>query len=70
MGAMTVREQLRDAYLSSGRTMDDLSHASGVSKRTILHMFCGRNVTTANLFALACVLRIESIRVPVSEQLS
>ena len=61
---VTVREQLRAAYLQSGRTLVDISVESGVSENTILNAFRGRNVTSANLFALASTLRIEAIRVP------
>lgn len=61
---VTVREQLRAAYLQSGRTLVDISTESGVSERTIRHMLCGRNVEAGNLFAVASTLRIEAIRVP------
>ena len=61
---MTIREQLRAAYLASGLTMTEISVASGVSENTILNIFRGRNVTAGNLFAVASVLRVRAIDVP------
>jgi len=61
---MTIREQMRAAYLRSNLTVTDIAAASGVSERTILHIFSGRNVTAANLFAVASVLNVRAIDVP------
>lgn len=61
---MTVREQLRSAYLQSALTITDIAVASGVSESTIMNMFRGRNVTADNLFAVASVLRVRAIAVP------
>lgn len=64
---MTVREQLREAYLRSPLTIVDIAAASGVSESTILNIFRGRNVTAGNLFAVACVLKVRAIDVPDSQ---
>ena len=63
----TVREQLRTAYLASGRTLVDISVESGVSQSTILNIFRGRNVTVENLFAVACALGVRAVDVPSRE---
>ena len=60
---MTVREQIREAYLQSGLTIAEIAGRSGVAENTILRVMKGRNVTVANLFAVASVLRVEAIRV-------
>lgn len=59
---MTVREQLRQAYVESGMSMVKIARLSGVSENTIGNMLRGRNVTFANLLAVAKVLNIEAIR--------
>ncbi len=61
---MTVREQLRAAYVSSNLTVTDIAVASGVSESTVLNIFKGRNVTVDNLFAVAGVLGVRAIDVP------
>jgi transcriptional regulator with XRE-family HTH domain len=61
---MTIREQLRAAYLTSGLTVTEISVAAGVSENTILNIFRGRNVTASNLFAVASVLRVRALDVP------
>ena len=65
---MTVREQMRTAYLRSGKTLVEIAVEAGVSENTILNVFRGRNVTSANLFALASALHIEAISVPVNSE--
>lgn len=59
---MTVREQIRQAYSESGMTLVKVARLSGVSENTIGNIMRGRNVTYANLFAVAKVLNIEAIR--------
>ncbi len=61
---MTIREQMRDAYLRSNLTITDIAVASGVSESTILNIFRGRNVTAGSLFAVASVLDVQAIDVP------
>jgi|DEB3_MinimDraft_2_1074329.scaffolds.fasta_scaffold15888_2 transcriptional regulator with XRE-family HTH domain len=61
---MTVREQMRAAYLASGKSQMRIAQESGVHHRTVYKMLKGDNVTVANLFAVACVLNIEAIQVP------
>lgn len=64
---MTVREQLRLAYVRSGRTLVDISAESGVSESTILNIFRGRNVTASNLFAVCSALGVRHVEVPYRE---
>jgi transcriptional regulator with XRE-family HTH domain len=61
---MTIREQMRAAYLRSNLTVTDIAAASGVSESTILNIFRGRNVTAGSLFAVASVLNVRAIDVP------
>lgn len=62
---MTVREQLRQAYVESGRTITQIATDAGVSENTVLNIFRGRNVTAGSLFAVASVLQIRAISVEV-----
>ncbi len=61
---MTIREQMRSAYLRSNLTVVDIAAASGVSERTIRNILRGQNVSAENLFAVACVLNVRAIDVP------
>lgn len=61
---VTVREQVRQAYLESGWTIARITAESGVSENTILNIFRGRNVTTENLFAVCCALGVKTLDVP------
>ncbi len=61
---MTIREQMRAAYIKSNLTITDISVASGVSENTVLNILRGRNVTAGNLFAVASVLDVRAIDVP------
>jgi predicted transcriptional regulator len=63
---MTVREQLRDAYLRSGMTAIDICEEAGVGRRTLFNALAGRPVRSENLFAICTVLRMDVIRVPSS----
>lgn len=63
---MTIREQLRAAYLASGLTQEEIAHRAGVSQKTLWNTLSGRNVEAENLFAVAKVLRIESLTVSKS----
>lgn len=65
---MTVREQMREAYLASGKTHLQIGQEAGVHTNTVINILRGRNVTMANLFAVACVLKIEAISVPTLQQ--
>ena len=60
---MTVREQIRAAYLASGMTITQIAVEAGVSEGTVVNVMRGRNVTVGNLFAVAAVLRVGSIDV-------
>ena len=58
---MTVREQLRAAYLASGMTQEEIAHKAGVSQKTLWNTLRGRNVDSENLFAVAKVLKVEAL---------
>ena len=61
---MTVREQLREAYLRSGMSAVDICEEAGVGRRTFFHALAGRPVHSQNLFAICSVLRIDVLHVP------
>lgn len=61
---MTVREQLRAAYLASGLTQEEIAYRAGVSQKTLVNILGGRNAEADNLLAVARALRIEAIIVP------
>ena len=61
---MTVREQLRDAYLRSGMTAVDICEEAGVGRRTFFNALRGLPVRSENLFAICTVLRMDVLRVP------
>lgn len=64
--AMTVHQQLRAAYLASGRTMADIGAEAGCSENTVLRIVGPRpqNASMENLIAVAMVLRVDTLRVP------
>ncbi len=64
---MTIREQLRAAYLTSGLTAIDICTEAGVSRATFFNALSGRPVCSDNLFALCAVLRVSSLAVPMRE---
>ncbi len=64
---MTIREQLRAAYLDSGLTAIDICTEAGVSRATFFNALSGRPVCSDNLFALCAVLRVSSLAVPMRE---
>jgi len=64
---MTIREQLRAAYLASDRPAIDICTEAGVSRATFFNAMSGRPVLTSSLFALCAVLRVSSISVPMRE---
>lgn len=61
---MTIREQLRAAYLASGLTQEEIAHRSGVSQKTLWNILSGRNAESASLFSVCVVLGVQSIVVP------
>lgn len=63
---MTVREQLRAAYLASDRAAIDICVEAGVSRATFFNALSGRPVCSHNLMALCAALRIESLVVAQS----
>lgn len=63
---MTVREQLRTAYLASGLTQEEIAFRAGVSSKTLYNALSGRNVETENLFAVCAVLGVSSLVIPQS----
>jgi hypothetical protein len=64
---MTIREQLRAAYLIDGRAAVDICAEAGVSRATFFNALSGRPVLTNNLFALCAALRVSSLDVPARE---
>ncbi len=63
---MTVREQLRDAYLRDGRPAVDICEEAGVGRRTFFNALRGLPVRSENLFALCTVLNIDVLYIPRS----
>ena len=61
---MTIREQLRAAYLASGLTQEEIAHRSGVSQKTLWNILSGRNAESASLFSVCVVLGVQSLSVP------
>ena len=61
---MTIREQLRAAYLASGLTQEEIAHRSGVSQKTLWNILSGRNAESASLFSVCVVLGVQSITIP------
>lgn len=58
---MTVREQIRAAYLRSGLTQGQVAARAGVSESTVLNVLRGRNVTIETLLAVAMVVEVEQL---------
>ena len=65
---MTVREQVRAAYLASGLSQEEIAHRAGVSPKTLWNILSGRNADTENLFAVCVVLGLSALHVPRREQ--
>jgi transcriptional regulator with XRE-family HTH domain len=61
---MTVRDQIRAAYLASGLTQGQIAARAGLSESTVLNVMRGRNVTVDVLVAVAVVLGVESLCLP------
>jgi transcriptional regulator with XRE-family HTH domain len=60
---MTIREQVRAAYLASGLTQEEIAFRAGVSSKTLWNILSGRNADSENLFAVCVVLGLTSIHV-------
>ena len=58
---MTVREQLRDAYLRSGLTQTEIAVRAGVHENTVYRILAGQNTRADALLAVAMTLRIDAI---------
>lgn len=61
---MTVRDQIRAAYLASGLTQGQIAARAGLSEGTVLNVLRGRNVTSEALIAVAVVLEVEVLHLP------
>ena len=62
---MTIHAQLRAAYLASGRTLEDVGRAAGVSKNTAMRVLgpIARNVSSDTMIAIAMVLGVTRLDV-------
>lgn len=61
---MTVRDQIRAAYVASGLTQGQIAARAGLSESTVLNVMRGRNVTSEALIAVAVVLGVEQLQLP------
>jgi transcriptional regulator with XRE-family HTH domain len=61
---VTIREQIRAAYLASGLSQEEIAFRAGVSSKTLWNILSGRNAASENLFAVCVVLGLTEIHVP------
>ena len=58
-----IADQMRRAYMRSGLTQEEIAARAGVSENTVHGLLRGRNVTVANLAAVAEVLGVQTVQV-------